>query len=53
MAHVTTLYDFRNDTGKYFKIAKTEPVVILKSKTGWPQLVLISAEEYDRLRGIK
>ncbi len=52
MTHVTTLYDFRKDIRKYFKIAKHEPVIMLKNKIGEPVFVLISAEEYDMLRGL-
>ena len=53
MAHVTTMYDFRKNIGMYMKIAVHDPVIILKSKIGIPQFVLISAAEYDRLRGLK
>jgi prevent-host-death family protein len=46
---VTTALDFQRNIGRYQEIAQREPVEI--TRHGRPALVLLSAEEYERLKG--
>lgn len=51
MTHVVTKHDFGKNVSKYMKIAKTETVIIIKTKqSGWDDgWVLISWDEYNSL----
>lgn len=45
---VTTALDFQRNIGRYEELAQREPVEI--TRHGRPSLVLMSAEEYGRLK---